>query len=72
MGVVGIATIARLDQADIVVTDSGLDGEALGILRNSVPEVVVVDAADDTAEAADAVAAADDGIPAMGVSVRAN
>ncbi len=29
-GVVGIATIARLDQADVVVTDSGLDGRGPG------------------------------------------
>ena len=71
-GVVGIATIARLDQADVVVTDSGLEDEALGILRDSVPEVIVVDAGDDTAEAPDAVAAASDGIPAVGVSIRAN
>ncbi len=71
-GVVGIATIARLDQADVVVTDSGLDDEALGILRDSVREVVVVDAGESTSEASDAVAVADDGLPAMGVSVRAN
>ncbi len=71
-GVVGIATIARLDQADVVVTDSGLDGEALGILRDSVPEVVVVDAGEGTPEPSDAVAIADDGLPAMGASIRAN
>ena len=71
-GVVGIATIARLDQADVVVTDSGLDGEALGILRDSVPEVVVVDAGEGTPEPSDAVAIADDGLPAIGASIRAN
>ena len=71
-GVVGIATIARLDQADVVVTDSGLDGEALGILRDSVPEVVVVDAGEGTGEPSDAVAIADDGLPAIGASIRAN
>lgn len=40
-GVVGIASIARLDQADTLVTDSGMDPAVLGILRESVPEVVV-------------------------------
>jgi DeoR/GlpR family transcriptional regulator of sugar metabolism len=40
-GLVGIASIARLDQADLVVTDSGIDPDAMAVLRDAVPEVVV-------------------------------
>jgi DeoR/GlpR family transcriptional regulator of sugar metabolism len=43
-GVVGIATIARLDQADVLVTDSGLDAEARAILNDSVGRVIYADA----------------------------
>lgn len=40
-GVVGIATIARLDQADVLVTDAGLDADALLVLREAIPDVVI-------------------------------
>jgi DeoR/GlpR family transcriptional regulator of sugar metabolism len=40
---VGIATIARLEDADIVVTDSGLPAEARSQLADRVGELVVVD-----------------------------
>jgi DeoR/GlpR family transcriptional regulator of sugar metabolism len=43
-GVVGIATIARLDQADVLITDAGLDADAEAILRESVRTLVVVPA----------------------------
>ncbi len=40
-GIVGISSIARLDQADVLITDSGIDPEGLAVLRDAVPEVVV-------------------------------
>jgi DeoR/GlpR family transcriptional regulator of sugar metabolism len=40
-GVVGIATIARLDQADALVTDVGLDADALAVVREAIPDVVI-------------------------------
>ena len=42
-GVIGIASIARLDQADVLITDSGMDEESLAVLRGAVPEVIVAD-----------------------------
>ncbi len=42
-GVIGIASIARLDQADVLVTDSGLGAAARSALRDAVGELVVVD-----------------------------
>jgi DeoR/GlpR family transcriptional regulator of sugar metabolism len=48
-GVIGIASIARLDQADVVVTDSGLDAEARAFLADQVGELILVDpGTDDT------------------------
>jgi DeoR/GlpR family transcriptional regulator of sugar metabolism len=44
-GVIGIASIARLDQADILVTDSGLDKAARTVLGEAVGELVIVDVA---------------------------
>jgi DeoR/GlpR family transcriptional regulator of sugar metabolism len=41
---VGIATIARLEDADVVITDSGLPAEARAQLAERVGELVVVDA----------------------------
>ena len=38
---VGISTIARLDEADVVVTDDGLDDEAVATLREHDVEVLV-------------------------------
>jgi DeoR/GlpR family transcriptional regulator of sugar metabolism len=38
---VGISTIARLDQADVVVSDPGLPAEAQSLLRESVGELVL-------------------------------
>ena len=40
-GVVGLSTIAGLDDADVVVTDSGLHSDALRTLRERVPDVLV-------------------------------
>jgi DeoR/GlpR family transcriptional regulator of sugar metabolism len=41
-GVLGIASIARLDQADVLITDSRLDPAALAILREAVTDVRTV------------------------------
>lgn len=42
-GVVGISSIARLNEADTVVTDAGLDEEARELLRAQVRELVVAE-----------------------------
>lgn len=42
-GVVGLSSIARLEQADILVTDSGIDGDAREILASRVREFVEVE-----------------------------
>ena len=49
-GVVGISSIARLDQADILITDAGLTPEARAILAETVGELIIVDV-DPTLEA---------------------
>jgi DeoR/GlpR family transcriptional regulator of sugar metabolism len=41
-GVVGISSMARLDEADTVITDSGISAEARGILGNAIRELVVL------------------------------
>ncbi len=46
-GVVGIASIARLDQADVLVTDAHLDPEARATLDEHVGRIVVAEAATD-------------------------
>jgi DeoR/GlpR family transcriptional regulator of sugar metabolism len=43
-GVIGISSIARLDQADVLITDSGIGPDARAALENTVRELVVVDA----------------------------
>jgi len=42
-GVIGISSIARLDQADVLVTDAGLTAEARAALTSAVRELIVVD-----------------------------
>jgi len=42
-GVIGISSIARLDQADVLVTDAGLTAEARAILSSQVRQLIVVD-----------------------------
>jgi DeoR/GlpR family transcriptional regulator of sugar metabolism len=44
-GVVGISTIASLEDADVVVTDSGLHPDALAVLTERVGDVMVAPAA---------------------------
>ncbi|HET9520713.1 MAG TPA: DeoR/GlpR family DNA-binding transcription regulator [Candidatus Limnocylindrales bacterium] len=41
-GVVGISSMARLDEADTVITDDGISDEARGILGGAIRELVVV------------------------------
>ena len=42
-GVVGISSIARLDQADTVISDSGLDLDARAVLDRDVRNLIVVE-----------------------------
>jgi len=44
--VVGLSTIARLNDADVLVTDSAIDAEARTVLADRVGELVVADVAD--------------------------
>lgn len=41
-GVVGFSSIARLTQADILITNEGLDPEALEVLESTVGELIIV------------------------------
>ncbi|MEW6225433.1 MAG: DeoR/GlpR family DNA-binding transcription regulator [Chloroflexota bacterium] len=43
-GVIGIASIARLDQADVLFSDTSLDEAAQEVLREAVGELVLVEA----------------------------
>ena len=42
-GVIGISSIARLDEADTLITDSAIDAEARQLLAGQVRELIVVD-----------------------------
>ena len=42
-GVIGISSVARLDQADILITDAGIDADAAQTLRAEVRQLMVVD-----------------------------
>jgi DeoR/GlpR family transcriptional regulator of sugar metabolism len=42
-GIVGIASIARLDEADILISDTGLEPAAQAAARDAVRELVLVD-----------------------------
>ena len=43
-GIIGISSIARLDQADVLITDAGLHDDARTALRHEVRELVIVEA----------------------------
>lgn len=45
-GVIGISSIARLDQADILITDAGLSTDARTVLDDAVQRLMVVDPSD--------------------------
>ncbi len=55
-GVVGISTIARLDEADVLITDDGLPADAVAVLRDRVGELVVAEARPEVGELAEAEA----------------
>ena len=42
-GITGVSTIARLERADVVISDSGLDVEARAILEERVGELILAD-----------------------------
>lgn len=42
-GVIGISSIARLDQADVLITDSGLEPEARAMLAGAARDLIVVE-----------------------------
>jgi DeoR/GlpR family transcriptional regulator of sugar metabolism len=42
-GVVGLSSIARLDEADVLITDDGLDPAARGIIAGQVRQLIVVE-----------------------------
>ena len=44
-GVIGISSIARLDQADVLITDAGLDLDARHALSAAVRQLIIVDPA---------------------------
>ena len=44
-GVIGISSIAKLDQADVLITDTGIGVDARTLLGRSVPELIVVEPA---------------------------
>jgi DeoR/GlpR family transcriptional regulator of sugar metabolism len=71
-GVVGIASIARLDQADVLVTDAGLDDAALPVLREAVRRLVIVDVEPAAEDELSAVAAVSRRATREGASSRAH
>jgi len=46
-GVIGLSTIAALDQVDVLVTDAELDAEARRAVREQVGRLIVAQAFDD-------------------------
>lgn len=44
-GVIGISSVARLEEADTIITDAGLDPEARHQLATAVPRLILVDVA---------------------------
>ncbi|MEW5989984.1 MAG: DeoR/GlpR family DNA-binding transcription regulator [Chloroflexota bacterium] len=44
-GVIGISSIARLDQADVLISDIGLDADARAVLGREVRELILADPA---------------------------
>jgi DeoR/GlpR family transcriptional regulator of sugar metabolism len=40
-GVIGIASIATLDQADVLITDAGIAPDALAAVTEAIPEVIL-------------------------------
>lgn len=42
-GIVGLSTIAQLDEADVLITDSGIDARARSTLKDRVGQLIVAD-----------------------------
>jgi DeoR/GlpR family transcriptional regulator of sugar metabolism len=65
-GVIGIASIARLEQADVLISDTGLDPETQAIVGHAVGELTLVQAGpsrpDALSAAIDARQASDGGV----------
>ncbi|HVN11871.1 MAG TPA: hypothetical protein VMT69_07245, partial [Kineosporiaceae bacterium] len=40
-GVVGLSSIARLDEVDVLVTDDGLDADAARVVRSKVGRLIL-------------------------------
>ncbi|GAA2969973.1 DeoR/GlpR family DNA-binding transcription regulator [Actinokineospora diospyrosa] len=55
-GVVGISTVAALEEADVLITDDGLPADAVTVLRERVGELVVAQALPEVEELAEAEA----------------
>ncbi|HEU4672592.1 MAG TPA: DeoR/GlpR family DNA-binding transcription regulator [Candidatus Limnocylindrales bacterium] len=49
-GVVGISSIARLDEADVLITDAGLPDDARRVLESSIREIVATGSAGSESE----------------------
>ena len=71
-GIIGIASIARLDQADVLITDSGIDPAALMVLRDTIREVLVVEPDRTIEDELPALAIEGRGSSRAEVAVRAN
>lgn len=54
-GVIGISSVARLDQADVLITDAGLDPEARTTLEHEVQRLIIAepDGAEEAVDAGD-------------------
>jgi len=46
-GTVGLTTMAQLHEANVIITDAGIDDEAAAMLTAEIDEVIVVDVPDD-------------------------
>ena len=62
-GIIGISSIARLDQADVLITDAGLDLGAQASLRREVRELIVVTAGSTAGEVSESPTETGDVVP---------
>ena len=58
-GIVGLSSIARLDEADVLITDDGLDAGAQNVIAGHVKRLIVVHPEPSTTDAEHARAADD-------------
>lgn len=71
-GIIGIASIARLDQADVVISDLGLDPPAQLLLRETAGALVLADATTSEPDGLAALMARDRQTPSSEVHGRAH